>query len=157
MKHAKSLALVAAGIIAIAATAGATLATAAPSASAVVDARHANFKKMGGAMKAIKDELDGGVDKAKVLAAARTIAAIGHEQAKLFPAGTGPSSGIKTDALPTIWTDRATFDGDMKKMIAEADELVTVAGSGDATAIGAQFKALGASCGACHHQFRKPD
>lgn len=157
MNRKKSLALVTAGIIGLAAVAaGGTLATAAPSADAIVAARHANFKKMGGAMKTLKDELGGSANKANMIAAAKTLAMTGRQQAGLFPVGTGPAN-VKTDALPVIWTDRATFDGNMKKMIAEADKLVAVAGSGDAAAIGAQFKAVGATCGACHRQFRKED
>jgi cytochrome c556 len=42
----------------------------------------------------------------------------------------------------------------MQKMVVESAKLVTVAGSGDAAAVGAQFKATGATCGACHRQFR---
>lgn len=157
MNRKKSLALVTAGVIGLAAVAaGGTLATAAPSADAIVAARHANFKKMGGAMKTLKDELGGSANKANMIAAAKTLAMTGRQQAGLFPVGTGPAN-VKTDALPVIWTDRATFDGNMKKMIAEADKLVAVAGSGDAAAIGAQFKAVGATCGACHRQFRKED
>lgn len=154
----KPLVIAAIGALGLAAlAAGGTLATAATSASATILARQANFKKMGGAMKTLKEELGGGADKAKMLAAARTIAATARQQGALFPAGTGPSSGVKTDALPVIWTDRATFDADMTKLIAESDKLAAVAGSGDASAIGAQFKATGASCGACHRQFRAED
>ncbi|SFF86085.1 Cytochrome c556 [Novosphingobium sp. CF614] len=134
-----------------------TLATAAPSASATISARQANFKKIGGAMKTLKDELGGSADKVKMLTAAKTIAAVGRAQVKLFPAGTGPSAGVKTDALAAIWTDRATFDGHMTKFIAEADKLVAAAGQGNAQAVGAQFKAMGATCGACHRQFRADD
>ncbi|MCT2398960.1 c-type cytochrome [Novosphingobium mangrovi (ex Huang et al. 2023)] len=155
MKRMKPLALAAVGVLGLAALAGgATLATAASSASTAITARQANFKKMGGAMKTLKDELSGGADKAKMIAAAKTIAAAGRKQGDLFPAGTGPSSGAKTDALAAIWSDRATFDAGMKKMIAEADKLAAVAGSGDASAIRAQFTATGKSCGACHRQFR---
>lgn len=131
---------------------------AAPSPADIVAARQAGFKKMGGAMKALSEQLKSGAPvKATMVAAAQTIAATGKEQAKLFPAGTGASAGVKNDALPAIWSDRATFDGQMQKMILESAKLVTVAGGGDAAAIGAQFKATGATCGACHRQFRAED
>lgn len=142
---------------AAAVTLAATLAVAAPPAATTIATRQANFKKIGGAMKTIKDELGGSADKAKMLAAAKTIAATGRVQGQLFPAGTGPSSGVETDALPAIWTSRATFDAGMKKMVAEADKLVAVAGSGDSAAVGAQFRALGGSCKSCHDQFRQDD
>lgn len=128
---------------------------AAPAPQDVVNARVAGFKRMGGAMKAIGDQLkSGALDKAKAVAAAQIIAATAKGQGKLFPAGTGPAASIKTDALPAIWTDRATFDADMAKLIGESGKLVTVAGTGDATAIGAQMKVVGSACSACHRQFR---
>ena len=89
--------------------AGGAIASAASPADTIA-ARQANFKKMGGAMKALKDELGGGADKAKLLAAARTLASTARMQGGLFPAGTGPSSGVKTDALPAIWAQKPVFD-----------------------------------------------
>lgn len=145
---AAALALVVAGI--------GTIAVAASPADTIA-ARQANFKKMGGAMKVIKDQLAGGADKAKMADAAKTIAAVARAQIPMFPKGTGPGAGVKTDALPAIWTDRATFDGHAKKLIAEADRLVVATGTGNAAAIGAQFKAVGSTCGACHKQFRADD
>lgn len=145
-----------AAALAVAALTGGSLAIAA-SPAATIGARQANFKKMGGAMKAIKDELAGSADKVKMLGAARTIAMTARAQLPMFPGGTGPASGVKTDALPAIWAQRAMFDGHAKKLIAEADKLVAVAGSGNAAAVGAQFKAVGGTCGGCHKQFRADD
>lgn len=158
MTRMKPLALAAIGLVGLAAAATtATLATAASPASATISTRQANFKKMGGAMKVLKDELAGSADKAKMLAAAKVLAAQSRQQVKLFPAGSGPSSGVKTDALAAIWTDRATFDAAGKKLIVEADKLVAAAATGNAAAIGPQFKAVGATCGSCHRQFRAED
>lgn len=144
-----------AAALAVLAAAGGTLAVAASPADTIA-LRQANFKKMGGAMKVIKDELAGGADKAKMAGAAKTIAAMARAQGPLFPNGTGPSAG-KTDALPAIWSQRPTFDGHAKKLIAEADKLVAVAGSGNAAAVGVQFKAVGGTCSGCHKQFRADD
>lgn len=142
-------------IAALAAVLSAPVMAAAPAPQDIVNARVAGFKKMGGAMKAIGEQLKSGAPvKATMVAAAQTIAATAKGQGKLFPVGTGPAAGIKTDALPGIWTDRATFDADMAKLVAETGKLVTVAGTGDATATAAQMKAVGATCGACHRQFR---
>lgn len=126
-----------------------------PTPHAVIAARHAGFKKMGGAMKALSTQLKSDAPVTAVMVgAARSIAASAREQTKLFPAGSGPASGIKTDALATIWTDRANFDAQMNRLISESNKLVATAASGDASAIGAQLKATGAVCGACHRQFR---
>lgn len=142
--------------LALATGGAATLAIAASPAETVA-LRQANFKKMGAAMKAIKDELAGGGDKVKIVGAAKTIAAVARAQVPLFPKGTGPGAGLKTDALPAIWSDRATFDGHSRKLIVEADKLALVAGSGNTAAVGAQFKVVGGVCGACHKQFRADD
>ncbi|WP_084580060.1 c-type cytochrome [Sphingomonas azotifigens] len=139
----------------VALLAAASAPAAGPSADSVVAARKAGFKKIGGAMKAIRDQLaSGGTNKPVMVSAAQTMAATAREQAKLFPAGTGPGAGVKTDALPAIWSDRATFDAAMNRLIAESTKLATVAGSGDSAAITAQLKATGATCAACHKQFR---
>ncbi len=127
----------------------------APSPQASIAARQAGYKKIGAAMKSLREQLTSAApDKAVMLDAAQTIAATVPGQAGLFPAGSGPEAGVHTDALPLIWTDRATFDADMARLITESAKLETVAGGGDVAAIGAQVKATGAACGACHHQFR---
>ena len=136
-------ALVAGGAMAVAASPADTIA-----------ARQANFKEMGGAMKALKEELGGGADKVKLTAAARTLAATARLQGALFPAGTGPSSGVKTDALPAIWAQKPVFDAAAGKLVAEADKLAGIAGSGNTAAVLAQFKVVGGTCAACHKQFR---
>jgi cytochrome c556 len=136
----------------------ASVPAAGPSAESVVAARKAGFKKIGGAMKAIRDQLaSGGTNRPVMVGAAQTMATTAREQAKLCPAGSGPGAGVKTDALPAIWSDRATFDAAMNRLIAESTKLAAVAGSGDAAAITAQLKATGATCAACHKQFRADD
>lgn len=158
MTPSKTLAVAALGLSATVLALTTTLAIAASPAATAVTTRQANFKKMGGAMKVLKDQLSAGtIDKAKALAAAKTLAATGRMQPKLFPNGSGASAGVKTAALPEIWTQRATFDGKWKTYIAQADKLVAVAATGNADAIGAQFKAVGAACGSCHKQFRAED
>ena len=88
------------------------------------------------------------------VAAARTLASTARAQWVLFTPGTGPSSGVKTDALPAIWTQKSDFDAASAKLVAEADKLVGLAGSGNTAAVLAQFKVVGGTCAACHRQFR---
>lgn len=135
--------------------AAASAPAAGPSAVSVVAARQTGFKKMGGAMKLLRDQLASGApSKPLMVSAAQTMATAAREQAKLFPAGSGPGAGVKTDALPAVWSNRAAFDAAMGRLIAESTKLATVAGSGDAAAITAQLKATGGTCAACHKQFR---
>lgn len=128
---------------------------AAPSPQTAVAARQAGYKKMGAAMKALSDALKHATPERSTMAgAARTIATVAPGQASLFPAGSGASAGVKNDALPAVWADRASFDAQMKRLVAEAGKLVTVVNGGDVAAIRAQFKATGATCQSCHRQFR---
>jgi cytochrome c556 len=140
----------------ITACAGALLAAGpAPAPQAAIAARQAGFKKMGGAMKTLGDQLKSGApDKNVMVAATRTIALNAREQPKLFPTGSGPGAGAKTDALANIWTERAAFDTSANKLIAESTKLFAVANGGDPAAIQAQMKITGAVCGGCHRQFR---
>lgn len=113
--------------------------------------RQASFKKMGAAMKVMKEQIAGGSPtKPAMLAAAQTVATTAKQQGALFPAG----SGAGTDALPAIWTQRATFDAQMAKLVAESAKLVTAVNGGNVDAIGAQFKVVGGTCAGCHKQFR---
>lgn len=155
MTPSKTIAL---AVLGMSAALAGTLAVAASPAATAITTRQANFKKMGGAMKVLKDQLASGtIDKAQAVAAARTLASVGRQQGALFPNGSGASAGVKTEALPAIWTNRATFDGAMKAYLAQADKLVVAANTGNAAAIGAQFKAVGGTCGSCHKQFRADD
>jgi cytochrome c556 len=155
MTHSRRLSLAVLGLSATLVAVTGTMAVAASPAATAVTTRQANFKKMGGAMKVLKDQLASGtINKAAAVAAARTLAATGRAQGALFPNGSGASSGVKTDALPAVWSNRTTFDGQMKAFVAQADKLVLVAQTGNADAIGAQFKAVGGTCASCHKQFR---
>jgi cytochrome c556 len=126
-----------------------------PTPQAAITARQAGFKKIGGAMKTINDQIRSGAPgKETVLGAAQTINAAARQQGALFPAGSGASAGVKTDALPAIWNQRAAFDAQMDRLVAESAKLATIAGAGDASALAAQYRATGAVCAACHRQFR---
>jgi len=126
-----------------------------PTGAAAVKTRQAGYKQMGAAMKALNEQLRSGApSKDIMLGSARTIAATARGQGALFPAGSGASAGVPTDALPAIWTDRATFDAQMSKLVAESGKLAAVAAGGDVEAIRTQAKATGATCAACHRQFR---
>ena len=129
---------------------------AAPDPKAAIVARQEGFKKMGAAMKALKAQLaTDAPDKPIMAAAAATIRDIARNQGPLFPAGSGTEAGIKTDALPAIWTDKAKFDSDMAALVDESGKLVMTVDGGDKDAIAAQTKAVGGACASCHHQFRQ--
>jgi cytochrome c556 len=128
------------------------------SPAAIIKARQAHLKELGGAMKAIGDQLkSGAVDNAAVTTAAGKIDLLAKDLPNWFPAGTGPEAGVKTAAKPEIWANPADFKAAADRLADEAEQLVAVAAMGDAAAIGGQFQATGKACGNCHKQFRVPD
>lgn len=164
MSHSPSLRMKSALILALVATSLTGTAVLAakpapkPSAADLIKTRQAGFKKMGGAMKALGEQLKSPAPAQPVMVtAAMTIAATAREQGRLFPAGSGSAPGVKTEALPAIWTNNAEFQSQMSKLVTESAKLVTATNGGDVAAIRLQARATGAVCGSCHHQFRKDD
>lgn len=128
-----------------------------PAAKAVV-ARHQNFKQLGGAFKAIFDELKKDApDKAVIAANAQKMNTLASQEASWFPKGTGAEAGVKTDAKPQIWSDPQGFAAAIQKLQTETGKLQQVATAGDFTAIKAQVQATGGACKNCHDKFRVPD
>lgn len=125
---------------------------------AVIEARQAQLKKLGSAFKTINDQLkSGSPDMAAIQAAAASVPVEAEGMANWFPEGSGPESGIETDALPKIWETRADFDQKISDFQAAAAQLATVAQGGDPAAIGAAFGATGGTCKACHDDYRLDD
>jgi len=129
--------------------------SASPSVQDVIDARQSGFKKMGAAMKAVSEQLKSGTpDLAKITAAAQAISIGAREQPNWFPAGTGPESGLQTDALAHIWKDTAKFSALSGQLGTEATGFTAAVSTGDLTAIRTQFKVLSEVCSTCHKSFR---
>lgn len=145
-------ALLLAGVAAVGATA-----SAAPTPAEIIKSRQENLKAMGGAMKAIVDQVKTGKpDPAVTGPAGDKIAALSKELATWFPAGTGPEAGVKTAAKPEIWSKPEDFKAAAAALPPEADKLAAVTKTADAAAIGAQLQATGKACGGCHKPFRVP-
>ncbi|ASK89496.1 c-type cytochrome [Sphingorhabdus sp. SMR4y] len=123
-----------------------------------IETRQAQLKKIGKAFKAISDQLKASSpDLVQIQTAA---AAVPKETANMvdwFPEGTGPESGVETEALPIIWEDKADFNDKVTAMQDAAAKLETVAQSGDVTAIAAAFQTTGGTCKACHDKYRLDD
>jgi cytochrome c556 len=123
-----------------------------------IELRQGQLKKLGKAFKTISDELKAGEpDMDAIQAAAASVPVESEGMADWFPAGTGPESGVKTDALPAIWEQPDLFAEKVANFRAAAGELATTAEGGDAAAIGAAFAATGGTCKSCHETFRADD
>ena len=134
-------------------------AAAGPAEIAQIKPRQDKLRDMGGAQKAINDELKRGkVDwDNTIIPNAQTIKDRSAYLLNWFPKGSGPESGKKTYALPAIWQKNDDFMELGKAAQAEAVKLDQVASSKDVNALKAQALATGKACKACHDNYRSPD
>ena len=128
------------------------------SAADAVKARQQHFKEVGGAAKALGEQFKSGApDSAIVKTQAAKLSQLAPTLPTWFPAGTGAEAGVKTRALPLIWTDSAGFAAAAKTLASATTKLNALAAAGDVAGAGAQMQAVGAACGGCHKKFRGPE
>jgi cytochrome c556 len=138
---------------------GFTVHAATPQVTTQVKQRQDKLRDMGGALKAITDELK----KPKVdwdnviIPNAQTIKDRSVYLLNWFPKGTGPETGVKTYALPAIWQKTDDFNKIGKAAQAEAVKLDQVANSRNEDALKAEAVAMGKACKACHDDYRSKD
>ncbi len=123
-----------------------------------IEARQGQLKKIGKAFKTISDQLKAdSPDLAEIQMAAAVVPKEAAGMADWFPEGTGPESGVKTEALPIIWEEPADFNEKVTAMQDAAAQLETVAQEGDVAAIATAFKTTGGTCKSCHDKYRLDD
>jgi len=128
------------------------------SGAAAVAARKANYKEIGGAFKAINDELRGGAPDPNTLRpATRNIAQRAQVTLRHFPRDSAPGPGIQTRAKAEIWSNQAAFVKIQNDMIAAAKALDVAASGDDVAAMRSARDTLGATCKGCHDRFREPE
>ena len=74
-----------------------------------------------------------------------------------FPAGSGPESGVKTEAKADIWAKPDAFKKAAADLATAAHNYNLAAQKGDLMAAGAAMKAVGGTCKACHEEFKAKD
>jgi cytochrome c556 len=116
--------------------------------------RQAAFRLSGALVGSIKGAIERGDDVTSQAFAARAIAGWAKALPGMFPAG---SDGAPSNALPTVWSDRAGFEAKAADYAAAAAKLADLAKAGDKPGFAAQFAALGKTCGACHSGYRKSE
>jgi cytochrome c556 len=115
------------------------------------------FRELGAAFKAVNDGLRGpSPQNVLIQLSARQIRNAAMAQYNWFPAGSGPQVGVKTAAKPEIWSQAAHFRQLQDGFATQAASFQRAATSGNADAMRAGARSLGASCKACHDQFRVP-
>ena len=138
---------------------GFTLVQAASPQAAQIKPRQDKLRDMGGALKAITDELK----KPKVdwdnviIPNTQTIKDRSAYLLNWFPKGSGPEAGVKTYALPAIWQKQDDFTKIGKAAQAEAIKLDQVANSKNLDALKAEAVTMGKACKACHDDYRSKD
>lgn len=123
----------------------------------LMKARHDHYHKLGDAFKTVRDQVRASSpDLAAVKRAAHAIRTASIDQARWFPAGTGPEAG-KTRALAEIWSKPQEFEAAQKVFSDAAPKLLEAANSGDIGRVRAQFGEVGKACKNCHDNFRSPE
>ncbi|MBX9885402.1 MAG: cytochrome c [Novosphingobium sp.] len=120
----------------------------------VIQARQAGFKLQLASFLAIKIGLTRGDDAKMMVLPASAIAGWGKAIPTMFPAG---SNGAASNALPTVWSDRAGFEAAAANLTAAASKLADLAKAGDGPGATAQWEVLKGACNDCHNKYRKPD
>lgn len=129
----------------------------AANAGTIIKQRQANFSLMGKSMKAIGDELKSpNASMTTIRANAKTLNGAAKRVSGHFPKGSGPASGVKTDALPAIWTNNKAFKASAAKLVNATTALNNAAVKGDAAAVRSAMGDVGGTCKSCHDNFRKP-
>ena len=155
MRFSKTLGYMLAGAVLVG---GAGVAVAAQKAPAdIINNRQELMKGFGADLKSISDQLKTDApDKAAIAKAFKHVAGGSKNVAKLFPAGTGPDSGVKTAAKPEIWTTPADFKSAAANFVTVSTKSAKAAAKADVEGLKAEAKALGEACGGCHKPFRVP-
>lgn len=113
-------------------------------AEAAIAMREDVMKQNGGILRSA-----GGLTGAEAVAAMQTVATNYSHIPALFPEGS-----VGGEALPAIWENWDAFVAIAAKGQKAAEDAVAAAQAGDAAAYAEALKAVGATCGECHQQFR---
>jgi cytochrome c556 len=137
--------------------AGATLAQQALKPEDAIKYRQAGYRYLSWNMGKIKANIDSAVyNKAEVIAAANTIAAIANSgMGALYVPGSEKDVGaVKTAVKPEFFSKPQDVAKVAQAFNKEANELAKIAVTGDSAAVKAQFGKAGGTCKACHDDFK---
>jgi len=123
-----------------------------------IETRQAGYKYISWNMGKIKGALEAkdGYNKAEVIKAANTIAAIANSGmgALYVPDSKKDVGKVKTYVKPEFFDRPQDAARLAQAFTKEADELARIAASGGATEVKAQFDKVGGTCKACHDDFK---
>jgi cytochrome c556 len=127
--------------------------TAAIAQSNVVEQRQALMKEMGAQTRPIGAMMRGQepFNLAKVQAGLKVFAENPKKFVTLFPESS--KNAEKTEALPTIWENKAKFEATGNKLSQDAQTAMTAIK--DEASFKAEMPKVLQNCGTCHNEFRK--
>ncbi|MBV1687782.1 cytochrome c [Novosphingobium sp. G106] len=121
----------------------------------IIAARKSQFMEIGAAFKQINDQLRQDVPIKIVVTRASTKVVNNLSQVGAnFPVGSARATGVKTNALPIIWSERARFDQLLGAAVQSSRQLQALLQSGDFVGARNQVRVVGRSCAACHDRYR---
>jgi cytochrome c556 len=124
----------------------------------IIKIRKQGMKSTGAALKTVRDQLRRSeTDMTAVTQGAAQMHKSAEQMAQWFPPGSGPEAGVKTGALPAIWSDAATFEKKRQDFLAAAGKFTEVAAGGDKKSIIAAVAPLNRTCKGCHDMFYEGD
>lgn len=129
-----------------------------PGAAHAILTRQAHYKQIAAAMKDITDQLRSDGPALPVIRRnAGLIAGLAPRVSGWFPHGTGAEAGVRTRALPEIWSDPQPFRDAAVHFVVAARRLDADARRGDLDAIRGSARTLANACRDCHDRFRGPE
>ena len=150
MKQFHSAAL-AAAVLVIVLGAGTSLAM---TAGEAVQTRRLFFDQMTDALKYIANHWDDSASRSSLVQAATVIEHNARSLPQLFPAGSGPGGGLRTDASDAIWTNRSDFDRLANLLAEQAARLAKTTAATDSAQLKSEIKDVITTCKSCHRQYR---
>jgi cytochrome c556 len=123
-------------------------------AAAVIEARRAAYVLSAATFGGLKGSIDRAETGPERMLATIALVRWARALPGMFPEGTNVG---KTRALPTVWSDRATFNAKAKEYADAALRLNQLVQAGDNAALAEQWTVTQKICSSCHEQFRQPD
>ena len=123
---------------------------------AVIDARQAQMKQLGGAMKTLSVYAKGEGELAQARASAAVMSRAGATMPNLFPAGTAVGVG-DSSTRASLWKERDQFAARVAQFQTAAAGLNAATARGDRAEVGQRLGPVGASCKACHQAWQVKD
>jgi cytochrome c556 len=116
----------------------------------VVAQRKDEMKRSSAHLEAIKKIVDAGDPVGPIAPRAEEMRGYFASLPALFPPDTTEGSKARSE----VWSDRAGFEKAAANASEATAKLASAAGAGNQDATAAAFKEVGASCGACHRNYR---